>query len=170
MQTSKQVLRQDVHKKDSRKTQNPRWHVSLSAVRRLFSRGDICRSGVKRLVNRGFGYSWTYSPHLRPGVRWVGISNFITCHKRETGCSGEHCTPPPSSTLRLLIHETPHLSLEVALGKKRQRFPQWEGWSCWPASVYVAFRFLIDSKGVTSCWSCKARSCLFIYLSIRIGK
>lgn len=28
--------------------------------------GDICRRGVNRLVNRGFGYSWTYSPHLRP--------------------------------------------------------------------------------------------------------
>lgn len=46
-----------------------------------------------------------------PGVHWVGISNFITCHKRDTGCSREPRslpppTPPPTCTSPLARHHT----------------------------------------------------------------
>lgn len=90
--------------------QNPRWHGSLSPVRRMFSGGDICCSGVMRLVNRGFGLFLDIFSTPAPGVHWVGISNFISCHKRDTGCSGELCTPaaatPVPSTSPLARHHT----------------------------------------------------------------
>lgn len=59
-----------------------------------------------------------------PRVQWVGISNFITCHKRDTGCSGEHCslspTPPPP-TLHPSTSETSHPVLGNRARKKKTK-------------------------------------------------
>lgn len=108
-----------------------------------------------------------------PGVHWVGISNFITCHKRDTGCSGEHCTPrrhhqanspppplhlllpssflsipPPPSTLSLARHHT--RPWKSCLEREDGDFPQWGGCSRWPADVHIVFWLLIDLRAVKS--------------------
>lgn len=106
MQRSKQILLQEAHKKTAIK-QNPRWHISLPPVQRLFSGGDICCSGVMRLEQRVWLFLDIFTTPV-PRVHWVGISNFITCHKRDTGCSGEHCSLP--SPPRPSLPTTPPLA------------------------------------------------------------
>lgn len=104
-----------------------------------------------------------------PGVHWVGISNFITCHKRDTGCSGEHCSlpppprpPPPPPTLSLHLRDiTPVLGSRA--WKEKTEISPVGGCGRWPADVHIVSWLLIDLRAVKSSWSCKARSCLFIY-------
>lgn len=62
MLTSKRMLQREAEKRQEPKV--TRIIVSRPAVV-LGRGGDICRCGVMRPVNRGFGYSWTFSPHLR---------------------------------------------------------------------------------------------------------
>lgn len=103
-----------------------------------------------------------------PRVQWVGISNFITCHKRDTGCSGEHCSlsptppPPPPSTHPLARHHTrPWKSCSE---KEDKDFPSGR-LQPRPADVHIVFWLLIDLRAVKSSWSHKARRCRFIYPS-----
>lgn len=132
-------------------------------VRWLFSRGDICRHGVMRLVKRGFGYSWTFFSTPVPRVQWVGISNFITCHKRDTGCSGEHCSlPPPHSPHPLARQHT--RPWKSCLEKEDKDFPSGRLQQR-PANVHIVFWHLIDLRAVKSSWSHKARRRLFPYPS-----
>lgn len=122
--------------------------VTRIIVRWLFSRGDICRHGVMRLVKRGFGYSWTFFSTPVPRVQWVGISNFITCHKRDTGCSGEHCSlPPPHSPHPLARQHT--RPWKSCLEKEDKDFPSGRLQQR-PANVHIVFWHLIDLRAVKS--------------------
>lgn len=139
MEASKQIFQQ-AHKGDT----NPRWHVSLSPVRQLFGRGDICRSGVMRLVNRGFGYSWTFSPHLCPEC--IGLAfQTLSPVTGETPAALESTAPCCHPSL-VPSNPPPHLHLQditPVLGSRA-----WEeemkifpvgGCSRWPADVHIVF-------------------------------
>lgn len=126
MQTSKQILQQEAHKEDGQKPEPKVTRIIVSSpavVQRGRYLSQRCHETCEQRV-------WLFLDIFStpaPRVHWVGISNFITCHKRDTGCSGEHCSllPPPQSP-PLSTRETSHPSLEVVLGKRRRRFPQWE--------------------------------------------
>lgn len=161
----------DRTKKTTKKNRNPRWHVSL-----LFSGSDICYSGVKRLVNRGFGYSWTYSPHLCPECTGLAFQT-LSPVTRETPAALESTTPPPPSPSSPPSpphhhHPPPSHSRDITpvLGsrawKEKTKISPVGGCSRWPADVHIVFWLQIDLRAVKSSWSCKARSCLFIYPSI----
>lgn len=93
----------------------------------LFCRGDICRHGVKRLVNRGSGYSWTYSPHLR--LECTGLAfQTLSPVTRETPAALESTEPPPPphpsrtpSTPSLARHHT--RPWKSCLERKDEDFP-----------------------------------------------
>lgn len=113
MQTFKQIQQQGSHKKDDQKKQEPKV-TRIIVVQRERYLLQWCQETCEQRV-------WLFLDIFStpvPGVHWVGISNFITCHKRDTGCSGEHYTPtaatikpsspPPSppSTQSLARHHT----------------------------------------------------------------
>lgn len=119
MQTPKQILDAAGNTQRRHKPKVTRIIVSSPAV---FQRGQYFSPWCHETCEQRVWLFLDISSTPATGVHWVGISNFITCHKRDTGCSGEHCslpplTPPPSTC------ETSHPSLEVVLGKRRRRFP-----------------------------------------------
>lgn len=97
------------HKEDT----NSRWHVSPAPVWRIFSRGNISRRGVMRLVNRGFDYSETFSPHLCPECTGLAFQT-LSPVTRETLAALESTAPcrhhsprhPPPTTPPLQRHHT----------------------------------------------------------------
>lgn len=102
-----------------------------------------------------------------PRVHWVGISNFITCHKRDTGCSGEHCSlppplpPPPRHPQPLRLRDiTPVLGSRA--WKEKMKISPAGGCGRWPADIHIVSWLLIDLRAVKSSRSHKARRCLFI--------
>ena len=148
---------------------NPRWHVSLSPVRWLFCGGDICRSSVMRLVNRGFGYSWTFYPHLC--LECTGLAfQTLSPVTRETPAALESTAPcrhHPANPHPLPFHSrdiTPVLGIRA--WKEKTKISPVGGYSRWPADIHIVFWILIDLMTVKSSWSCKARCCLLTYTSM----
>lgn len=139
----------------------------------MFSGGDICRSGVMRLVNRGFGYSWTFSPHLRQECTGLAFQT-LSPVTRETPAALESTAPcrhhrpsPPPPFHPPTLHSrdiTPVLGSRA--WKEKTKISPAGGCSRWPADVHIVFWLLIDLRAVKSSWSRKARRCLFIYPSV----
>lgn len=160
METLNHLLQHKTHKDD----RHPRWHVSLSPVRWFCSGANISRLGVMRLVNRGFGYSWTFSLHLR--LECTGLAfQTLSPVTRETLAALE--SPAPCRRQPLLHPPPLHLQdITPILGSrawksKTSTLPV-GGYSRRPAIVHIVFWFLIDLRAAKSSWSHKARCCLFI--------
>lgn len=118
MQTSRQTLQQEAHKEDT----NPRWHVSLSggclagAIFVAMVSWDLWKEGLAipglflhTCAQSAVGWHFKLY-HLSQERLWLLWRALLPAATP---------LPPPTS-------ETSHPSLEIVLGKRRQRFPQWE--------------------------------------------
>lgn len=162
MQTSKQVLRQDVHKKTAEKTE-PKvtriivWSPAVVQQGRYLS--QRCQETCEQRV-------WLFldifsTPAPRSALGWHFKLYHLSQERNRLLWRALHPTA--------ILHAPPFNSRDTTpvLGscawKEKTKISPVGG-------LELCLCCLIDSKGVTSCWSCKARSCLFIYLSIRISK
>lgn len=168
MQTSKQILDAAGNTQRRHKPKVTRIIVSSPVV---FQRGQYFSPWCHETCEQRVWLFLDIFSTPATGVHWVGISNFITCHKRDTGCSGEHCslpplpTPPPSTPPLARHHTRPWKS---CLEREDEDFPV-GGCSRWPADIHIVFWLLIDLRAVKSSWSHKARRCLFIYPSVCVN-
>lgn len=121
MQTPKQILDAAGNTQRRHKPKVTRIIVSSPAV---FQRGQYFSPWCHETCEQRVWLFLDISSTPATGVHWVGISNFITCHKRDTGCSGEHCSLPPLTPPFHLRDITPVLGSRA--WKEKMKISQWE--------------------------------------------
>lgn len=164
--TSKQILQQKVHTHTQKMTKRTEPKVtritasSPAAVQRGRYLLQWCQETCEQRV-------WLFLDIFStpvPRVHWVGISNFITCHKRDTGCSGEQSTSsnPPHHHLPLTRHHT--RPWKSCLEREDKDFPSG---SLHPLASRCPYCLLAPnwSEGCEIIWSSKTRNCIYLCVS-----
>lgn len=123
MQTPKQILDAAGNTQRRHKPKVTRIIVSSPAV---FQRGQYFSPWCHETCEQRVWLFLDISSTPATGVHWVGISNFITCHKRDTGCSGEHCSLPPLTPPRPLHLRDITPVLGSRAWKEKTKISQWE--------------------------------------------